>query len=290
MAATMGCSLTDLDALDRGPFTTGDSTGSGGHVASGSGGSLSAGGDGAGAGTPTGTASSGGTGGDGVAGSGGASSAYANEVLSDSPLSYWRLGDVASQIAIDLVGGRDGTFVGGIALGQPGALVGDPDKAVWLDGMDDSVLIGDFFDFPVHEAFSLEVWISSESDEGDICAKEGVQLGNEAGYGMYLSIGAVVVHRHGDGVTDVLLGSALTPGFNHVVTTYDGEELKLYVNGGLTMSIDAAASLPDTDLPFRIGAGQDGYNFQGGIDEVAVYSVALPAGRVAAHHAVGAGL
>jgi hypothetical protein len=48
---------------------------------------------------------------------------------------YWRLGEAAGPITSDSSGdGYDGTYVGNPALGQPGAISGDPDTAMGLNG------------------------------------------------------------------------------------------------------------------------------------------------------------
>ena len=59
------------------------------------------------------------------------SSVYRAAVLADSPLAYWRLGETSGTVAHDETGnGHDGTYVGGVTLGQPGALTGDANTAV----------------------------------------------------------------------------------------------------------------------------------------------------------------
>ncbi|HXF56088.1 MAG TPA: PQQ-dependent sugar dehydrogenase, partial [Actinomycetota bacterium] len=48
---------------------------------------------------------------------------YRDEVLSDAPLGYWRLGEASGTTASDASGGgHDGTYLGGATLGAPGLL------------------------------------------------------------------------------------------------------------------------------------------------------------------------
>ena len=54
-------------------------------------------------------------------------SAYSEQVLADGPRSYWRLGETSGTSAADVTGANGGTYGGGVTLGQPGALTGDPD-------------------------------------------------------------------------------------------------------------------------------------------------------------------
>ena len=49
-------------------------------------------------------------------------------------LAYWRLGESSGTTAVDELGAHNGTYVGGHTLGVPGALQGDANTAVGLDG------------------------------------------------------------------------------------------------------------------------------------------------------------
>ena len=63
-------------------------------------------------------------------------SAYRDTVLADHPISYWRLDETSGTTATDVQLANTGAYVGSPTLGQPGAIVGDPDTAVsfWLLG------------------------------------------------------------------------------------------------------------------------------------------------------------
>jgi hypothetical protein len=74
-----------------------------------------------------------------------------------------------------------------------------------------------------------------------------------------------------------------SPGsYSHVVATYDGTTMSLYLNGIHN------SDKQDTDPRITSTAMGIGENFVGSIDEVAIYDHALDAGRVSAHfHASG---
>src|SRR4051812_44091204 len=64
-----------------------------------------------------------------------AASAYAAVVLAKKPAAYWRLGEAAGRDAADHTGnGHRGTYHGMPALRQRGAIRGDTNPAVMLDG------------------------------------------------------------------------------------------------------------------------------------------------------------
>jgi hypothetical protein len=48
--------------------------------------------------------------------------AYREAVMADGPIGYWRLDEPAGTLARDETGQWDGTYVGDLAQGQPGAV------------------------------------------------------------------------------------------------------------------------------------------------------------------------
>ncbi|HEX9951331.1 MAG TPA: LamG-like jellyroll fold domain-containing protein [Rubricoccaceae bacterium] len=71
--------------------------------------------------------------------------------------------------------------------------------------------------------------------------------------------------------------------FTHLVGTYDGARMRLYVNGVLASDVAQTGAIRSTDLPLLIGQmlpSDAGYNFPGTIDDVRVYNVALTAAEV----------
>jgi len=82
-------------------------------------------------------------------------------------------------------------------------------------------------------------------------------------------------------------GPAATPGeWTHLVGTYDGHVLRLYVNGTIVTERKAKC-LTNNDSPLRIAAGGGGPPstgpFGGEIGEVSVFAQALPPARVRMH-------
>ena len=74
-----------------------------------------------------------------------------------------------------------------------------------------------------------------------------------------------------------------------VVATYDGSDLRIYVNGTLKGTTAASGSIDAYDGSLTIGSGGDGY-FDGGLDEVAVFGSALSSTQISAQYsAAGVG-
>ena len=61
-------------------------------------------------------------------------SAYFNAVVADHPIIYYRLGDTGGPAHDSSGNGNDGSYNGNVAFGLGGALVGDPDTAIAMNG------------------------------------------------------------------------------------------------------------------------------------------------------------
>lgn len=213
---------------------------------------------------------------------------YAQCVLADSPISYWRLGEPSGAAAVDLVGGHNGVYTGGIILGQPGALA-DSDTAVLFDGALGSYIpaaVGTALLTPT--AFTWEAWIQNK----DLTSKDMMFLSDSVSTNYMrvqttrqLSVSATI----GGVQTTVEDPNTIAPNqWYHVVATYDGVKLSLYKNGVLAAEAFVTGTFNGAVSPFYIGryGSFTGFEFKGLMDEVAVYSTALSAVQVANHYAV----
>jgi hypothetical protein len=274
-------------AADAGAGGSGGVGGSAVGGSSGSGGTAPAGGaSGAGASGASGAAGAGGGSG-GVAGAagggaGGSSSGskYADEVLADQPIAYLRLGESSGTVAVDLTGnGHDGLLKGGVTLGAAGALVGDTDTAMYFDGTT-YVDLGDELDMSGTSQFTLEAWIHPQAGNGGYLGKSMYDQGYK-GYFVADNDSTIQFVREGAAVTPPVI--AFTQ-YTHVVGTYDGLNLILYLNGAKAGSDTATNVVTDHPNPFTIGQVGGWGDFVGFIDEVAIYDTALTEVRIKAHY------
>ncbi len=197
-----------------------------------------------------------------------------------SPVAAYSFDAGESEVAEDLAGEHDGT------LKNTEWVKGKYGSAVYLDGSDDYVEIPDNPELQLREEFTLEAWVRPDRKEDNevVISKEA-----SGSYSYQLFAGG-----EEDGVPEGFLGyepegseevqakASLQPKtWNHLALTYDGANLRLYVNGEL---VDTELSSPGQASvgPLILG-GNDGEEFfKGRIDEVRVYERALDAGEVAA--------
>ena len=233
------------------------------------------------------TSSSGGSsgGGDDGGNEGGAKS-YADEVLSDNPVGYYRFTETTGDTLVDIGSKKaNGTFAAQTVRGVPGPIPGD--NAIRNDGTAWAAIAGDDFDFAARDAFSLEAWIKIKTTITDARGFVGKKQYGSDGYSFWVANAEVGFGRYLDLTYEDVRTPITKNVWVHVAGTYDGTNLSLYVNGAFANSGTSTVSLPDRSSAFAIGGkGEDsGYWFDGDIDEVAVYDKVLPASRIAAHYA-----
>lgn len=219
---------------------------------------------------------------------------YDQAVRMDSPIGYWRLGDRLGTTASNESGPvGDGAYLGAPVPVTPGAVSGDGDGAVQLDGVDDHVRL------PMADAdlgpggLSLECWFRRDDVDS---VRPILEFSDGETMGVHVwsfdqGDKVFVNFMDRDGGTHAIMSpaGAVAPGqWYHVVATYDGAVARLFLNGEQVGEL-AGEFEPATDGALFVGIRPtDTYIFLGAIDEVAVYDHALPPARVRLHHALGA--
>jgi hypothetical protein len=233
---------------------------------------------------------------------------YGAVVLADHPLAYWRLDEAnGALVAYDRVGGHNGSY-SNVTLGLPGYNQFDPDTAARF-GPETNSFVGNieglsFSSTSTNAVFSLECWV-----------KGGAQLPRDVGI---ITIGTETLGEQFDLLSEGdsggayrffvrdFTGTASANGFTplspnntwqHLTAVYEGPafQLRLYVNGiQVGSGIAPPNGLSGAAHPVAIGSrrsltGSGPYdsNFNGMIDEVAIYDYALSADQVLAHYSAG---
>jgi hypothetical protein len=222
------------------------------------------------------------------------STAYSRTVQADRPVAYWRLADTSGWHATDATGGmRDGLMSGGLIRAMPGALDGDANTATGSDGSARIILPT----LPPVQDFTIEGWtrLADASWNADLnynntlygvdrnvrlLIRPGVSGGPASAlgfFGLWLEGVEYEIQPPNNGLDNV--GQWV-----HWAMTRQANVLSIYRNGAL---VGQRTDLPATALANISGqlfVEDTGFPLKGGLDDVAVYTSALPAARVAAHY------
>ncbi len=231
---------------------------------------------------------------------------YSNYVNTLNPLGYWRLDESSGTIVYDETGTNDGTYINGPALGQGGALAGEPaHTSVAFDGSvnddtGDYIEIADDPSYLIDEG-AIQLWFNTAdvTQDGWLFSKDAT--GTASGGHVSISVNAAshVNVRLQDTVTSYNVESttALTPNeWHHVVFTFGSGGMQLYVDGQLvdtdayTGGLGTSSGGTGNDEPIVIGASSTTSglgtvipttdHFDGRIDEVAMFGTELTAEQI----------
>ncbi len=161
---------------------------------------------------------------------------------------------------------------------------GPAGKARSFDGKRFLEADGAAANFDYLQPFSFAAWIKPESEKGAIVSHSEDYFEGQ-GHGLYLIDGKIrlhVVFRWTDiGLRIETASPVKLKEWQHVLVTYDGKRkaagVHIYLNGEdqkLNVLFDELTWPMDFKLPLRIGAG-GGLRFQGAIDDVRIYRIAL---------------
>ncbi len=197
--------------------------------------------------------------------------------ISVEPVAQWTFDEGEGTIAADMRGnGFDGTVYGAEWL------IGQVESALRFDG-------SDYVEVPHHDALNsrtavtVEAWIKPSAlmqDWQKIICKS---LGKNTDYsiigrkdnrvGFSIKIGNVAQTAYS--AKPIPLNE-----FTHVVGTYDGAKLSIYINGKLENSFAVTGLINDHKGVLRIGGDTVNANFKGVIDEVLIWPQAISAAVV----------
>ena len=191
--------------------------------------------------------------------------------------------------ANDIWGGNPGTLMGGTTFGA--GVVG---QAFGLDGVDDYVNIPDDSSLSP-STITVDAWFYATDISGQLVPpllkkshdRDGyaLEMAGESGdhLAFWVSVSGVGWVR-----SDIVYLSTNT--WYHVAGTYDGSDIKVYLNGqpqGTPTSV--TGSIEPISSPLYIGSdpSSQGRFFKGLIDEVEIYNRALSASEIQAIYTAG---
>jgi len=212
---------------------------------------------------------------------------YVEQEIEPGPVAHWKFDEGVGSIAYDSASSNDGVVYG------PQWVDGVLDGALDFDGVDDCVEVSDNpnLRFDGGSPYSLAVWVKAERAVPDFSSILVKGPAYDENYGLYIveATGAVrLQYSYGGTYTanETLVDSAssvLNSSWHHVVGTFDGSQLRLYINGVLEVTGNSAAGIPDTSttsLTVGVRAGPLDKYFDGLIDDARIYDRALSTSEV----------
>jgi hypothetical protein len=195
------------------------------------------------------------------------STAQERDAFYEPDVTYYLEGPHSDQFCQDGQKNRSAMFVGGRVQAQVHKLENEYSVSLWLwNGMpnDGREVSGWFF--------------SRGTDHGLSQWSDHLGIGGTSGHPGQL------IFFHGDDPGTVAAGKAVIPRWEwqHVVLVRSGETVKIYLNGELDLETQTAADFgAGLDKLFFGGRSDNSHNWEGRLDEIAVFNRALSADEVA---------
>ena len=213
---------------------------------------------------------------------------YAQTITADSPIGYWKLGDLGTTVAADSSGqNHPGDYTGSYALGRPGLIAHSTDTAAtFRNASFDGRMYTQYLYGYAGSAVTAETWVNYAGATGldqlvtrNYPSNGGWMLGVTRTNGIQQAVFSVV-----KGGVKYTASANVAPGTLYLAGSYDGATVRLYVNGTLaaTRTLNLAPLSP-TAWTVLAGTIVDDVT----LDETAIYDRALSAAQVQSHYAAG---
>jgi hypothetical protein len=176
-----------------------------------------------------------------------------------------------------------GNNLNGTIAGNPTYVTGVAGMALSLDGVDDYVNCGNDARFDITEQITLAAWVNT-ADAGNGENNPFVGKGDHT-YAIKHSANDELQFFIYDGAwftANVNVDSSFDGDWQFVAGTYDGSELKLYINGGVGAVRAHVGTIETRTHNLTIGTNSEatGRFYNGAIDDVRIYNRALSEGEI----------
>ena len=236
---------------------------------------------------------------------GGATSSYYSEVIADSPQYYWRLGEASGTDAIDAMGNSNGIYTGTPILGSTSLLIGDSDTSAYFDGANNSATTEGVELGLLQTDAETILTIEAVIKPGSLINRQVIY--KEGGYGNGVALGIFdsnfrigITSDAGDQFLNYPTTSYAINDILHIVAVITASKLELFINGisvavsNITVNAHNGACEAEIGRSWcptgnnnqsaLVGGITYTANFEGIIDEVAIYYSELSAARIKAHY------
>jgi len=186
---------------------------------------------------------------------------------------------------------------GSVAHGNNAAITGSPTwvagksgQALKLSGTGQYAQVNDDNSLDLTTGMTLAAWVKPEKTATQNLIKKTTGTTVHDGYELTLGSGGKAFVRFNGSATYRVDATIAYPidgaTWMHVAATYDGSSIKMYINGGLPISVTPAASAIVANTT-KIGIGAEPATtptnlYLGALDEVRIYNRALSASEIAA--------
>jgi hypothetical protein len=176
-----------------------------------------------------------------------------------------------------------GNGLNGTVVGNPVFVEGIAGMALSFDGVNDYVDFGNNAAFDITEQITLSAWVNT-NDAGNGQHNPYVSKGDQTYAIKHASSNTIEFFIYDGGwfTANVRVDSSFNGEWHHVLGTYDGSELKTYVDGvlGATVAHQGSIEVQAHNLTIAMNSQETDRFYDGVIDEVKIYNRALSSSEI----------
>jgi hypothetical protein len=197
---------------------------------------------------------------------------------------HWKLDEVAGTTAADASPyNNTATLYSGLSF-TTNSVTGAYNRALSLNGAGQYASAANSASLQLTDALTIAGWVKADAwgvgSDVDVIARKG-----DAGpvnYQLAIADGHAALFLDESDTAGVRGATALAAGrWYHVAATWDGSQVKIYVNGALDNSPVARTGTIGIDTRSLVLGGRSGANyFDGALDDVRIYNYALDVGDI----------
>ncbi len=208
---------------------------------------------------------------------------------SSQPISAWPLDEISGCTALDAYGSNNGTLSPTCPSNSPMRITGQINRALSFNGSSHYVFVPYSSALDVPHTLSLTGWVKPAvlQSSSTIIQKDGsyrLQQGTTPGSIRLSLYDTIFGWSSLETATSVLSTSS----WKFVAATYDGQTIKLYINGSLATSSVFTGYIATSSANVVIGTDTSLQNYwSGGLDELAYWNRPLTAGEITAMYLQG---
>jgi hypothetical protein len=212
---------------------------------------------------------------------------WANVVDGTAPVLWARLGEASGTTFTDIIGGNDGASQATVTLGAAGAISGDSNTAVTLDGAQGKIA---FASPALLGSYSISLWFRCTGPGSVGQTTYGTLFGNNTTHRVLYNRtnGSILAQMAGTSAQTPTSIAALSV-WNHVVYTWDGTTQRITVNG--IQQFEGVTANAAFNVPFWLGsylATSTNYSFKGDMDELLIWDRKLSLNEIQQLYVTGA--
>jgi len=206
------------------------------------------------------------------------------------PIARWKLDETVGTIAVDSVGGHDGSLING-----PSWAAGQLNGALDLDGSGDYISVPHEDTLSLTQTMTFTAWINPDvigSVYNTVLAKDDGGLGSNYWFGLWqneLAFGFFAAGTFQEVFTSGL--NVQAGNWQHIAASFDNNsnELLFYLDGTLVHSASLSFSPTAVTADLTIGRSPEGEYWRGLLDDVRIYDSVLPEAVIKTLASAGAG-